>query len=427
MKKAIAFWVSCLLLIVCTRSQNNEVHVKLSDHSMSPGFKGIKYNSFNPKIHIFPVKERNAEAVTPPDFFDKKILSSFLDREQYFFQSYKVGNIDSNLFNNVHDFDTVGLSPVWIDNVLSIMTGKNNKGEDILIIDTNNDENFNNDRIYILPIQDSASKIQFAVQAKLEYYEKGKIITMNVPLVVANNNPKNKDEWYWFVNGYKTGSFTINGTTFSIALHSRPVYRVADYYRFYVDMNQDGIFDVNPAGNESYSLNKPFNIGTGNMVLDNISLDGTSIHFKKSIVSAKSKRPLINNPAPSFMVNDMKDELIGLKNFSGRYVLLDFWATWCGPCIKEIPFLKEAKEKYAQLAVLGIACNDEKDQVLAFTQRNNMVWQQSLQKLDGKLASEYRVEGLPAMFLIDPSGKIVAEGDDLRGGNLLKTLQKLIK
>jgi thiol-disulfide isomerase/thioredoxin len=119
------------------------------------------------------------------------------------------------------------------------------------------------------------------------------------------------------------------------------------------------------------------------------------------------------------------------SDYKGRLVLLDFWATWCGPCVAEVPGLVRAYNKYrAQgLEVLGVSLDKENalNQVQAFTKDYGMTWRQIY---DGKywqarIARFYRIDSIPRSFLVDGNtGMIVATGDSLRGPLLEETLAK---
>ncbi|MDR2951496.1 MAG: AhpC/TSA family protein [Prevotella sp.] len=140
--------------------------------------------------------------------------------------------------------------------------------------------------------------------------------------------------------------------------------------------------------------------------------------------------------APDFTKTDLSGNNIKLSDFRDKkYVLLDFWASWCGPCVKEIPNLKEIYNKYnGRLQILSISADENKDDWLQAVEKYQLKeWPQilDLAHSDGRLfdigiSDVYKVEFLPTVFLIDKQGKIIARwanfGEEQRTmlDNLLK-------
>ncbi len=119
---------------------------------------------------------------------------------------------------------------------------------------------------------------------------------------------------------------------------------------------------------------------------------------------------------------------VDLAAMKGKVVLIDFWATWCGPCIAELPHVLKTYEKYHAkgFEVIGISLDKEsaKEKLEAFIKDKNMPWPQYF---DGKgwksdLVTKYGISGIPATFLIGPDGTVVAT--DLRGDSLEKAVSK---
>lgn len=112
----------------------------------------------------------------------------------------------------------------------------------------------------------------------------------------------------------------------------------------------------------------------------------------------------------------------------GKVVLVEFWATWCPPCVAELPNLKSAYDKYHEkgFEIVAISLDSDDGTVKAFTAQRELPWSQYVNGMGdaGDLASKYGVTGIPATFLIGKDGKIVAT--DLRGDDLEKNLTKLI-
>ncbi|MCP4248478.1 MAG: TlpA family protein disulfide reductase, partial [bacterium] len=113
----------------------------------------------------------------------------------------------------------------------------------------------------------------------------------------------------------------------------------------------------------------------------------------------------------------------------GKVVLLDFWATWCAPCIAELPNLRRAVEEYGgkgDFVIVGISLDSGESAVKEFQKRRKVTWTQIVlgPAQDNPVAKKYNVSAIPAMFLIGRDGKVVAK--DLHGRALQRELGKLL-
>jgi peroxiredoxin len=134
----------------------------------------------------------------------------------------------------------------------------------------------------------------------------------------------------------------------------------------------------------------------------------------------------IGSFAMDFEQNDVNGNAVKLSDFKGKYVLIDFWASWCGPCRGESPYLVEANSKYKSkgLNIIGVSKDKDKTAWLKAVADDKLDWTQ-LCDLTGNnpVAKKYGVTGIPINFLIDPTGKIIAV--DLRGASLGKKLEEV--
>ncbi|MEM7245508.1 MAG: TlpA disulfide reductase family protein [Acidobacteriota bacterium] len=123
------------------------------------------------------------------------------------------------------------------------------------------------------------------------------------------------------------------------------------------------------------------------------------------------------------------------NSFQGKVTLVDFWATWCGPCIAEMPHLKAAAAKYAdrKFEILGISLDNEKSKDLAAFQswcsENGVSWPQVYdgKGWDAELAETFGVRSIPFPMLLDANGNVVATDGELRGPNLEKSIEKALE
>jgi peroxiredoxin len=122
----------------------------------------------------------------------------------------------------------------------------------------------------------------------------------------------------------------------------------------------------------------------------------------------------MDRPAPSFAVPALEGGTIDLADYSGKVVLLNFWATWCEPCVRELPALQQAYLRYGDqgLAVIGVNLTDDEmaqggdnDKIRAFLSQYGVTYPIALD-VEGEITNNYRVFPLPTSFFIDPQGRI---------------------
>ena len=204
--------------------------------------------------------------------------------------------------------------------------------------------------------------------------------------------------------------------------------------RLMIDVNDNGRFDYR---GEIFDVNKPFNIKGTSWKLADLTSAGTFKIAKSDVAVEEIPTPpnlAKGNAAVVFQAQDMDGKTVNFPaDFKGKIVILDFWATWCGPCMGEVPGLVTAYNQFHPkgVEVLGVSLDqaDSADKVKKVAADNKMSWPQVY---DGKywssrVAQMYGIDEIPHPFLIDgDTGKIIAEGDILRGDSLAKTLQSAL-
>lgn len=131
---------------------------------------------------------------------------------------------------------------------------------------------------------------------------------------------------------------------------------------------------------------------------------------------------------PDFQAKDIEGKSLSLDQFKNKVVLIDFWATWCPPCVNEMPNIVKTYKMYHDkgFEIIGISLDQNKNRFLRFMEENNMTWRQHYDGKGGQneLARKYSIDSIPSTFLLDANGKIIAK--NLRGSALEEAIKEAV-
>ncbi|MHC4487941.1 MAG: redoxin domain-containing protein [Planctomycetota bacterium] len=144
-------------------------------------------------------------------------------------------------------------------------------------------------------------------------------------------------------------------------------------------------------------------------VLPNCRISGS-----RAPLAGRAESPLIGKLAPSFTLKDLNGKQVSLSDFKGKVVLLDFWATWCGPCVAEMPNVQRVYSRYHDdgFEVVGVSLDKTKEALTRFVEEKQVSWPQIFFDEDGSrgwnnpLGRKYGIRSIPNTYLVDREGKV---------------------
>ena len=382
------------------------------------------------------------EPIELPDALKEgEVIYGILDLEQYVVQGFAEGFIDSSVYQrNMMLVGEETVTEQWVDVIFTVAVGENENGNMMVIVEGENGEFDEEDPVFFKPstvvFQDNVFEVmEVGVTARMEYYNGKEIVEFEGPaslLYLSDTKPSESLQLYF--DHLRMGSWTVNDQTFDVALikESAPPYRIEPYTYFYIDLDEDGQFDIMEDGIEAYPVTEPFNIAGESWEISEISADGSSMTIVESEEDVDPKvglRP--RTKAPDFTAETLDGDKLSLSDLRGKYVLIDFWGTWCGPCIEALPVIKEAYETYGgeDFEIVGIAKELSIEGFESFVNRENILWPQipEIYEENNDIQELYFVNSYPTYYLVDPEGEIVEYGMALSADNLMNTLSEYLE
>lgn len=439
------FGIICLLVILttfgCTEGNRSPNTIQFEhvdyDQALPPN---SALETFNPSRHIFPVIEQDSIIGLPDSLEEITVWHDFIYRDQYFYYAYKNGIWSEEGYNSMNPpIDSTKQTSQWVDCIATIAFGKDSNDQWVAIVDKNNNEDLNDDK----PIAFKTDTLRFQgnemvlkrarINLSFEIYRNGQILNKTEPFMLSYNPENGMSSIGLNHDKYHKGKWNLPNESHDVALFTfsyKANYKPAEFTYLLIDLNKDKKFDVMPGSNESYRTDKPFNIAGVTWQINSIKADGSELYLTQPDTSVLPELALRKGvEAPNFSASTVYNNPFELHQLKGKYVLLDFWGSWCGPCLEEIPNLKKAYQQFSDknFEIVGISVDRNPEHVQEFIESRNMEWPQIFEEYGGNnqtISTLYDVTGFPTQYLINPDGKIISHGAELRGDQLIRTLDK---
>lgn len=229
---------------------------------------------------------------------------------------------------------------------------------------------------------------------------------------------------------YRSGEIALGDEIYSVAIvdeDSDGRYDDLPDGTLFIDADRDGQLLLTGDSHEIFSLAEPFNLAGTVYAVEAVHQDGSWIQVLRSDAEVDEKLPLlVGFPAPTFEGVDASGEPFSLSALRGSVIVLDFWASWCSPCIAELPTLEQIRKAFSSDGVLVVGINvdrSENDFRLAI-EEHGISYPQIYDSDVGPIGDLYRVSGIPMTYIIDREGLIAARS--LRGDNLVAAIEDLV-
>lgn len=313
-----------------------------------------------------------------------------------------------------------GISTGWDRSFRSsfqYILGTDKDGKEQLIIDKNNNSDFSDDTVFVADTIDGKLKVSMdklsKVSVEYDWAENGKKVKrfINVPVFY---NLQSKIYLYTFAQ-YATAM--LNGKKLEILPHNDLSYMIFE------------VFNDSTSTSEAITSNKYLKDKDKIYRVKDLDInENVLILEKEKLPFSKIESPQIGFRAPAFSSVDLiTKETVSLEKYKGKYVFLDIWTTWCGPCLEEMPRIKELYDKtdHSKIEFIGIVGKGNPETLNKIINSVGINWKLIEANPDNFIFNKYKVSSFPTTLLIDPNGIVIKS--DFRAEELKKFIENDFK
>ncbi|TXD50567.1 MULTISPECIES: TlpA family protein disulfide reductase [unclassified Polaribacter] len=417
MKSTLIILLTLILLNCSAKKEDLDIiHLPLKEVN---GF-----GSFKKSFSVLPwnSSEKAAQETKgiPKDWQEFYVNQIWLDAFQTVYPEFVKQGFSESKFNKRYATWTKNphqrkLSKKPINSYVNLVFRENNEGIIEYILDTNNNKDFSDEEIRTpLKVDDHFNYSLPVKKAPFVAYElntNNKVLNKKVKVLILVNSKNNLA--YSFPQVFET-SFLDKKIQVS---HGFANVTFDEKSSLIIDDKKEeiGLYELIKIDSTIYK-NLGINIKNNTLILQrlpkNKELFSTSVGYKAIPFKIKKLNAI---------------DSISLLDYSGKFLYIDFWGTWCAPCLTEIPTICDAYEKTSRkdIEFLGIAVHDTKEKLESSIQDFSIKYPQALESDSKNLKKKYNIISFPTTFLIDRKGKIVAK--NLKGEKLLDSLNYYIK
>jgi thiol-disulfide isomerase/thioredoxin len=432
MKIKLSFFLALLLCLTLRALGQEVLEVPVSSQS-GYGVFHASMAAVGPETEDSPIK-LGLKGI-PKRLRNIKRHHLIVDEKQFFYQSYLANTISKEMFDmrmqllNYEPKENE-LSEKPLRSSVYILTGEDEKGRRVWMADTDTDLNFSGEKAR--PLLTYSEPFNFekyksfsdnAVQVKYQRLIDGKVVEETFPLAVVGSP---EGEYILFNHPkYYTAKINVDGKVYETAVES------ASFLSKSLDEGNNSMLVLTgKAKDKTVDLSTPVRPNQyfflGGDVYQYLGVDEKKMVMR---ISRVQNADLVRSAQIGFSTLDFSGtdftsgSVMAMEQLKGKYVLLDFWATWCAPCIKEFPRLKDLTARYdsSKFVVLGIIGHSKPEDVTKLIDKHQLTWSQIL---SDEIVKQHGVMSYPSTLLISPEGKVIIK--DIKGEELEKVLAELI-